>query len=387
MRSARLIFALLFCAALTTPAAADESGAFVVRLGRDTTSVERYTRGPRHIEIDQVGRSPRVLRRHFAYDFAPSGAVTRLTMHAAPAGAAAGAPGTQDVTATFGADSVTMETRRDTSVTRQRFGAPAGAVVISNASPWSLYETQTAKLAGMKGDSVRAALWYLGGTSVSWMTVRRLGRDSMVIETGSNLYHARVDRAGRILNIVPIYGTADVNVDRQTSLDLDAMAAGFLAREQSGGAMGVLSPRDTVRATAGGAALWIDYGRPSKRGRTVYGGMIPWGQVWRTGANAATQFRTDHALVMGGTTVPAGFYTLWTIPSPTGWKLVINGETGQWGTEHKAERDLYTIAMPVQTLPQPVERFTIGVESAGDGGALNFDWDTTRASVAFTVKP
>ena len=387
MMPLRFAFALLFCASLAAPAGADESGAFVVRLGRDTTSVEHYTRGPRHIEIDQVGRSPRVLRRHLSYDFASSGVLTRLTMHTTPPGAAAGAPGVQDITATFGADSVTMETRRDTTVLRQRFAAPQGAVVISNASPWAVYESQTAKLAGAKSDSVHAALWYVGGTSVSWITVRRLGRDSMVIQTGNNLYHARVDKAGRIQGILPIEGTAAMNVDRVASLDLEGMTAGFAAREQQGGAMGVLSPRDTVRVTAGGASLWVDYSRPSKRGRVIYGGVVPWGELWRTGANAATQFRTDRALVIGSTTVPAGGYTLWTIPSPTGWKLIVNGETGQWGTEHKAERDLYTIAMPVQTLPQSVERFTIAIEPAGDGGTLNFDWDTTRASVAFTAKP
>jgi hypothetical protein len=109
--------------------------------------------------------------------------------------------------------------------------------------------------------------------------------------------------------------------------------------------------------------------------------------VWRTGANAATQFKTDKALDFGGTVVPPGFYTLWTLPTAGGWKLIVNSETGQWGTEHKTEKDLYTIDMKVATLPAPVERFTIGIEPAAGGGTMNFDWDTTRASAAFTVQP
>ena len=108
----------------------------------------------------------------------------------------------------------------------------------------------------------------------------------------------------------------------------------------------------------------IDYGRPAKRGRVVFGGVVPYGKVWRTGANAATQFKTDKALDFGGTIVPAGFYTLWTLPTAKGWKLIVNGETGQWGTEHKPDKDLYTIDMQVTTLPQAVERFTIHVEDA-----------------------
>ena len=139
-------------------------------------------------------------------------------------------------------------------------------------------------------------------------------------------------------------------------------------------------------ANAGGATLWVDYGRPAKRGRVVFGGIVPYGDVWRTGANAATQFKTDKALEFSGTVVPAGMYTLWTIPTANGWKLLINSETGQWGTEHKSDKDLYAIDMKVGTLPQVAERFTISVDPGAQGGTINFDWDTTRASVAFTVK-
>ena len=113
---------------------------------------------------------------------------------------------------------------------------------------------------------------------------------------------------------------------------------------------------------------------------------MPYGELWRTGANAATQFKTDKALDLNGTLVPAGFYTLWTIPSPQSWKLIINDETGQWGTDHKAEHDKYTVDMKVTTLSQPVERFTISVAPDKSGGTINLDWDTTRASVPFTVK-
>jgi hypothetical protein len=131
----------------------------------------------------------------------------------------------------------------------------------------------------------------------------------------------------------------------------------------------------------------IDYGRPAKRGRVVMGGLVPNGEVWRTGANAATQFKTDKALDFGGTVVPAGFYTLWSLYNGTSWKLIVNSETGQWGTEHKADKDLFTIDMKMSTLPQMAERFTISVDSNDKGGVLNLDWDTTRASVAFTTQP
>jgi hypothetical protein len=136
-----------------------------------------------------------------------------------------------------------------------------------------------------------------------------------------------------------------------------------------------------------GANLWVDYGRPSGRGRVIFGGVVPWGEVWRTGANAATQFQTDRTLAFGSTVVPAGFYTLWTLPTENGWTLIINAETGQWGTQHQAERDLYQIPLSVEKSDIPVERFTIHIADEGAGGQIHFVWDQTVAAAAFTVLP
>jgi hypothetical protein len=230
-------------------------------------------------------------------------------------------------------------------------------------------------------------MYLFGASSMNTLMLRKLGKDSVdVFNDHLDHYHARIDKAGRVLGVLPIAGTAKFAAERVEKLDVDAYASAFMVREQVGAGLGALSPRDSVKVVAGGAALWIDYGRPSKRGRVVFGGVVPYGEVWRTGANAATQFRTDQALDFGGTVVPAGFYTLWTLPGATGWKLIVNGETGQWGTAHKAEKDLYTIDMKMSTLTQPVERFTIGVDAAEQGGTIHLDWDTTRASATFTVR-
>jgi Protein of unknown function (DUF2911) len=378
---------LLLSAVLAGPASAQSSGNFVVRLGTDTTGVEHYTHTAKGLEIHQVGRAPRVYTRHLVFDLTPGGMTTRTALTISAPGAPAGARPVQQVDATMDGDSLRVATRRDTSVQRIAVAAPGGAVIVVGSSPWAEYEVQTMRLAGQKGDSLRSPLYYLGAGNMSWMVVRRLGADSMVIQTEHDLYHARVDKKGVIQSVVPIIGTAKFSVDRVADLDLAAMTASFAVREQQGGAMGALSTRDTVRTQAGGAELWIDYGRPSKRGRVIFGAVVPWGIVWRTGANAATQFKTDKALAIGNVTVPAGFYTLWTLPSPDGWKLIINSETGQWGTDHKAEKDLFTVAIPVTKLADPVERFTIMVAPSEQGGVINLDWDDTRVMVPFTVKP
>ncbi|HEV2105220.1 MAG TPA: DUF2911 domain-containing protein [Candidatus Eisenbacteria bacterium] len=387
MLSTRIAFTALLALALAGSAAAQETGNFVVRLGRDTTAVEHFTRSPGRLVIDQAGRSPRVFQRHVEYAFGRGGALSHASLRITAPGAPAGAPPFQLIEVSVEPDSYVTEVRRDTARQVVRAALPPGAVVITGSTPWSTYEGLTMRLAAGRADSLSLPMCYIGGTNAIHVTVQRLGRDSMAIRTTYDLYHAHVDKAGHLLHVTPLGGTQQFTVDRVAALDVPAMAAAFAAREKQGEGLGTLSTRDTVRAGAGGAALWIDYGRPAKRGRTVFGGVVPWGGVWRTGANAATQFRTDKDLVMGGVTVPAGFYTLWTVPGPDGWKLIVNSETGEWGTEHKPEKDLYTIPMSVSALPDPVERFTIGVEPAAQGGVLNLDWDTTRASVAFSVKP
>ena len=245
------------------------------------------------------------------------------------------------------------------------------------------------KLAKSKPDTLGGVLYFVGAPTSDRFLLRKLGRDSVEISnTHLDLYHAAIDKAGHILGTLPISGTQKFSITRVAMLDVETFANNFMAREKAGEGLGMLSPRDSVRAAnAGGAALTIDYGRPAKRGRVVFGGIVPYGEVWRTGANAATQFRTDKALDFNGTVLPAGFYTLWTMPTATGWKLIVNSETGQWGTAHKAAKDLFSIDMKLSALPQVVERFTISVDSNPTGGVLNLDWDTTRASVAFTTKP
>ena len=151
--------------------------------------------------------------------------------------------------------------------------------------------------------------------------------------------------------------------------------------------MGQLSPRDTVRATVAGAELLVDYGRPAKRGRQIWGGIVPWGEVWRTGANAATQLRTSRDLVFGDVTVPAGTYTLWTLPTAGGAQLIVNRQTGQWGTAYDASQDLARVPLRPATPAAPAERFTISVEPGqGRGGVLRMVWDDRGWEIPFTVR-
>ena len=146
----------------------------------------------------------------------------------------------------------------------------------------------------------------------------------------------------------------------------------------------ILSPRDSVTLSLNGDTISVNYGRPSIRGRKIMGALVPWNEVWRTGANQATHLRTSFDMTFGGVPVTRGRYTLWTLPSPAGWKVIINKQTGQWGTRYDASLDLARLDAQVEQLPSVVDTFTIALTKTGaTSGTLALMWENTRVSVPF----
>jgi hypothetical protein len=141
-------------------------------------------------------------------------------------------------------------------------------------------------------------------------------------------------------------------------------------------------PATTALDLGGGKSITVDYSSPRAKGRKIYGELIPFGQVWRTGANEATTFVTTADVTVGGVLVPAGSYTLFTVPNKDKWTLILSKKTGEWGTDYPGPaNDLARVDMTVSALPAPVENFTISFKSSAGGTTLNIDWETTCAAV------
>jgi hypothetical protein len=139
-----------------------------------------------------------------------------------------------------------------------------------------------------------------------------------------------------------------------------------------------------------GKTIKIDYSSPRAKGRKIFGdasekALVPYGQIWRTGANDSTTFVTDANLNVGGKAVPAGSYTIFTVPKADAWSLVISKKTGEWGTDYPGEKeDLVRVPMTVSKTSAPVENFTIAFDQAGSKCTLRIEWENTRASVDIT---
>ena len=157
------------------------------------------------------------------------------------------------------------------------------------------------------------------------------------------------------------------------------------AQEPNAAPKKLLSPPAKADVKLTNATVTIDYSTPSMRGREIFGALVPYGKVWRTGANPATTFKTTGDLQIGDLKVPAGTYTLYTLPTADGWKLIINKQTGQWGLVYNADQDLARVEMMKATLPAPQEVMSISFEnSSADSTELHVRWETTDRYVIIT---
>lgn len=368
------------------------SGGFVTQLGVDTLAIERYTRTADRLEGDVALRSPVVRVIHYSAGLDANGRMQSLTTTVRRPGMPATAPAMMAQTIAFGVRT-TVETmrngKRDTTSGVRTYEGIGVPTIPSEPPSYGLYEQMIAS--NLTGGGT-ARLTQIGGpgprTAPLALTWR--GPDSVQFASGFFpptpwLEIAAVEN-GRIVGVNSMGTTIKTVAHRDDNLDFNNVLNGWIAREVAAGAMGPMSTPDTARASIGGSNLEIVYSRPAKRGRVIFGNVVPWGEVWRTGANAATQFSTTRDLIIAGTTVPAGKYTLWTLPTPDGAQLIINSQTGQWGTDYDPKRDFARIDLTTTTLPTPMERFTIDIEPAGNSGVLRMSWDDRAYSVPFSVK-
>lgn len=367
---------LLLTIALATQFQHPDTATFITRLGTDTIAVEHFTFDGRVLEGVSVVRSPNVRVRRYLAAFG-AGGVDSLTLAEGPAGRPA-----RHVTAyRYTDDSIVVENQLDTTTHREGAAVRGRPLPFTPniQGPWEI-ALQGARAAAT-GDP---QLSLFDGKGTIRYAVHHGGGDTLRLQIDNGDFGplvARMDGAGRLQSLDLRATTDKFLAERVGTLDVDSITAVFAARELAGAGMGALSPRDTARATIGAAHIQIDYGRPMRRGRVIFGNVVPWDTVWRTGANAATQLITDKDLVIGGTAVPAGTYSLFTIPSTKGWQLIINKQHGQWGTDYDPKQDLARIPMTVRKVPTPVERLEISVRQDRRASRLAIAWAETTADV------
>lgn len=375
-------------AAAASPAPAD-SAVFVTRLGSDTLVVERMVRTGTRVEAEVLMRAPSTMRDRWVMELSPSGQMLRLERM--PLDLVTGAPRQavpQQSHERTSDDSLRSRVQGEDGIRTSMVAAPAPTLPFIDMVHWP-YEVVLMRARAMSVDTVRQPL--LTGSRTSTFLIGRAGGDSMTITHPSRgTMRVRVDPDGRLLGLDAGATTRKLVVERRPWMSLDDLARRWAAADAAGQAAGALSGRDTARAIIDGATMLVDYGTPWRRGRAIWGALVPYGEVWRTGANMATHFTTSRALRLGSGSdtlhVPAGSYTLFSIPQAGGGTLIVSRQTGQTGTAYDPARDLGRVPMRARPLATPAERFTITIGDDDGSGAIRLQWANAEMVVPFVVR-
>ena len=223
-------------------------------------------------------------------------------------------------------------------------------------------------------ESMEQPLW--SGTRTFNFEVTRISADSMTLKHPSRgIMGVKTDADGHIALLDAGLTTRKLTVTRTENLDYDGMKAHFAELEKAGRSFGALSGRGKTEKEVNGVNYLVDFGTPEKRGREIWGGIVPYGERWRTGANRATHFTTDQDIMLGDLPVPAGEYTLFSIPGENSLTLIVNTQTGQNGRSYDESLDLGRVEMTAIGLAEPVEVFTIDIIEKDGTAYLSLQWD------------
>jgi len=381
------VVSLLSC---NTPPA--ERYGFLTMLGHDTISIESITRRGNTLTSDEVDRFPRVQIRHSLINLNDDGSIRHLVMDIHTPSEP---PGQRDrkVVADVANNKVHLS-KTDSIGTVNRDFPTGGSIVVAHVPQmYSLYELYFAaalkQAAASKlavGSPVQMRQFYIDREfdrfPLGHATVKPLdaGKEEVTHDWLSGTGEAMMDSGYHMLSYSGARTTYKVQVKRlATPPDVKGLADRFEAKETEGGNVKSLSVRDTTRAQIGNAMFTVDYGRPLLRGRTLLGDVIPYDRVWRTGANAATQFTTSIPIKLAGMQVLAGTYTLFTAPHTNGVDLIVNKQSGQWGTEYNGSLNLGIARMISDAVTVPVEEFTISIiPSDNRHGTLVLEWGSFK---------
>jgi hypothetical protein len=398
--------ALIFCffsamfSMLACNTAPTQRYGFVTMLGSDTISVESVTRQGNTLTSDEVDRFPRVEVRHTVVDLNNNGSILHLLMDIQTPSEPPGQRN-RKVIAEVANNKVHLSKIDSTGMVNRDFPTGGSIVVAHVQQMYSLYELYFAaalkQAAASKlaiGTPVQMRQFYidrefdrfpLGHATV---TPRGEGKVEVYHDWLSGTGEAMMDSGYNMISYSGDQTTYKVQVKRlATPPDIKSIADRLVAKETEGGIVKSLSVRDTTRAQIGNAMFTVDYGRPLLRGRTLLGDVIPYDRVWRTGANAATQFTTSSPIKLAGMQVPAGKYTLFTAPHTNGVELIVNKQTGQWGTEYNGALDLGVARMTSQVATSTVEEFTISIiPSDNRHGTLVIEWGSFKWIAAIEVQ-
>ncbi len=369
------VVVIVFLMNCTTPAPGPSS--FVATLGEDTLVVEQFTITPESVEAEVLIRTPRTRYIKHSLRFTPEGAFGGFTSTTYDPSALDGEP-VQIVEVALEGDSLVSTMRREGEEHRGMMAYDPKVLPWVDMVHWP-YDVALRRMAKAGSESVDQLM--LAGRRPAVFEIRAIGTDSVSIKHPfRGTMYARIDEHGGIVNYDATTTTRKLIVRRAGNVDIQALASVYADRP-----IGSLSGAGSSSSAVHGATIEITFGQPARRGRELFGGIVPWNERWRTGANRATHFKTDKDLRFGELEMPAGEYTLFSIPAPDGGTLIINQQTGQNGNRYDEAQDLGRVPMTITQNKESVELFSIEASEREASGVLQLIWGETIFEVPFEV--
>jgi hypothetical protein len=385
-------YAILALALVAAPLGAQQpdSATFVTRLGADTLVIERIVRTPASVRAEVLVRTPTTTHTATTMTLGRDGMVQRWESISRGVDAGGRPTGAELRRETVTIDGPTLNlgiAGTGTETVARGLTAPAATLPWMDYVHWP-YELALVRLAPGSGERVQPML--TGQRTADFRVARTSADSATVTHPFRGTMRVRTDASGRILGLDAGATTRKLVVERRPWMpdaQVAAIASRWTSRDAAGRPFGALSGRGETALESGGARVTVNFGTPAVRGRGIWGALVPYGQVWRTGANEATHLATDRDLVLGsgGDTlvVPAGRYTLFTIPEASGGTLIVNRQTGQGGTTYDQARDLGRVRLTARPLASAQELFNIAL----DATMLRIQWADRELVVPMRVRP
>jgi hypothetical protein len=365
------------------------TASFVGKLGPDTVFVETYSVMNNHLYGKVLFR---MFENHiglFNVHFYPNGTIREFTMAAMdPVNSSLPFRATTNKfpyyrTMTCANDTCTFfisEKNSPKEVVRKQAASDMDFFGYLNPL-FSLMEWNCMRLA-KSGKQALGPLRMTNSYTMSEISVRYDGTNTMLFG-GPFIEYTKIstDAEGRIISTDGTGTPYNFLVTKHAPIDIDQLAK----RMAKSPGIGDPSPRDTLTVNIQKSPVRIDYSRPYKRGRKIFGGVVPYDSVWRTGASNATVLTLQQPMQLGKTVIPKGSYSLYTIPGREGWQLIFNTDTIRWPTDPDRSKDFAEVPLQIKTMDAPKDKFTIAIQETKTGGILKFQWDSIEAFAEFKL--
>ncbi|WP_420387606.1 DUF2911 domain-containing protein [Roseivirga sp.] len=375
------LFSLAILGCNTTEKTGDNTFFFVTRLGNDTLAIERVNYNDQSLTADVVLRSPRISLTRYKLILDQYNGVTSMKATRFENGFDEDGKIIQSIESE--GDSLIIMAEGRNGTIRNAIKNGNGYLPFIDMVHWP-YNIAFQSAHQSADDSTHQYL--LTGRRASDFIIHRTGNNEYTLRHPSRgVMYVQTNNEGELTWLDAKATTRKLIVERVNELKFDELTGRYLSIDEQGAPFGTLSPAEEGLSSFGGTEFKVTYGSPQKRGRHIFGGIVPYGELWRTGANAASHFSTTKDISVAGNTVPAGEYTLFTIPEEQGGTLIINKQTGQNGQAYNEEMDLVRVPMMREENTDEVEGFTIQVVETEQGGRIELLWDRTIYFVNFNI--